>query len=179
MHTQIIVLNGGSSSGKSSLARQLQATLSGVWLAFGADTLIDAMPTEGNGLELAADGSIAIGETFRTLETAWMVGIAAMARSGAHIILDEAFLGGAGSQNRWRCALGDLSVLWVAVRCAPDVAGAREATRPDRVAGMAANQAELVHRGVAYDLSVDTTDTDLADCAATIAEWLKTGTPGR
>jgi len=38
------VLNGGSSSGKSGIARCLQAILPDPWLAFGVDTLIQAMP---------------------------------------------------------------------------------------------------------------------------------------
>lgn len=45
------------------------------------------------------------------------------------------------------------------VRCAPDVASAREAARGDRTIGMAAIQAESVHRGIAYDLVVDTSAT--------------------
>jgi chloramphenicol 3-O phosphotransferase len=38
--TQVIVLNGGSSSGKSGIARCLQAILPDPWLAFGTDTLV-------------------------------------------------------------------------------------------------------------------------------------------
>jgi chloramphenicol 3-O-phosphotransferase len=38
MATQLIVLNGGSSPGKSGIARCLQAVLPDPWLAFGVDT---------------------------------------------------------------------------------------------------------------------------------------------
>jgi chloramphenicol 3-O phosphotransferase len=38
---------------------------------------------------------------------------------------------------------------------------------------MAASQAELVHRGVAYDLEVDTTHTESMECARTIAARLR------
>ena len=38
------MLNGGSSSGKSGIARCLQAVLPDPWLVFGVDTLIQAMP---------------------------------------------------------------------------------------------------------------------------------------
>jgi chloramphenicol 3-O phosphotransferase len=34
---------------------------------------------------------------------------------------------------------------------------------------MAASQAEVVHRGVVYDLEVDTTHTESLECARTIA----------
>jgi len=42
------VLNGGSSSGKSSIARVLQELLPGLWLTFGVDAFIDALPGRGD-----------------------------------------------------------------------------------------------------------------------------------
>jgi hypothetical protein len=54
-------------------------------------------------------------------------------------------------------ALAGLPVVRVGVRCAPEVAAARERGRPDRVDGMARLQAGRVHEGVVYDLVVDTT----------------------
>ena len=45
-----------------------------------------------------------------------------MARAGARIIVDEVFLGGPASQQRWKKALGTLPVLWVVVRCESEVA---------------------------------------------------------
>jgi chloramphenicol 3-O phosphotransferase len=56
--------------------------------------------------------------------------------------------------------LRGLAVGWVGVRCAPDIVAAREARRGDRIAGMAASQAEFVHSGINYDLVVDTGVTD-------------------
>jgi len=169
----VIVLNGGSSSGKSGIARCLQAILPDPWLMLGTDTLVQAMPVRARTspalIEFAADGAVIVGPEFRGLEAAWIEGIAAMARAGARIILDEVFLGGAASQRRWRNALGALPVLWVGVRCEAEVAAAREMARADRIAGMAASQAELVHQGVAYDLQVDTTHAEALDCARAIA----------
>jgi chloramphenicol 3-O-phosphotransferase len=42
--TQVIVLNGGWSSGTSRIARCLPAILPDPWLTFGIDGLIEAMP---------------------------------------------------------------------------------------------------------------------------------------
>jgi chloramphenicol 3-O phosphotransferase len=171
--TQVIVLNGGSSSGKSGIARCLQAVLPGAWLAVSVDTLVEAMPasmrTSETGIEFAADGGVSVGPEFRELEAAWMEGIAAMARAGARIIVDDVFLGGAESQRRWRKALDGLDVLWVGVKCESAVAAGREIARGDRVRGMAASQAEVAHRGVLYDVEVDTTRTESLECARTIA----------
>ncbi|MFI0809351.1 chloramphenicol phosphotransferase CPT [Streptomyces echinatus] len=172
----MIILNGGSSAGKSGIARCLQAVLPGPWLVFGIDSLVDALPPRlrgpDGGIEFAADGGVHVGAGFRALEAAWMEGVAATARAGAKVVVDDVFLGGAASQQRWRKALEGLDVLWVGVRCAPDVAAARETARGDRAEGMAASQADLVHEGVSYDLEVDTTRTESLECARTIAAHL-------
>ncbi|MFJ9950691.1 chloramphenicol phosphotransferase CPT [Kitasatospora sp. NPDC091207] len=173
MATQVIVLNGGSSSGKSGIVRCLQAVLPGPWLALGTDTLVEAMPASmrvsDGGIEFAPDGEVTVGPEFRRLEAAWIEGVTAMARAGARVIVDEVFLGGAESQRRWRQALGDLPVLWVGVRCDGAVASGREVARGDRIIGMAASQADLVHRGVSYDLEVDTAHAESMECAVSIA----------
>ncbi|MGI8881377.1 MAG: phosphotransferase-like protein [Jatrophihabitans sp.] len=112
MKTDIVLLNGGSSSGKTSIAT---------------------------------------------------------ARADAGIILDEVFLSGAASQRRVRTFLDGLRVLWVGVHCRSEVAAIREAGRPERNIGMARAQAEVVHAGVEYDLTVDTSQCSAAECARIIA----------
>ncbi|MFI6767908.1 chloramphenicol phosphotransferase CPT [Streptomyces sp. NPDC050355] len=173
MTTQVIVLNGGSSSGKSGIVRCLQAVLPDPWLALGTDTLVEAMPASmqasDGGIEFAPDGEVTVGPEFRTLEAAWIEGVAAMARAGARVIVDEVFLGGAGSQQRWQQALDGLRVLWVGVRCDGAVAAGREVARGDRTIGMAASQADMVHQGVTYDLEVDTAQAESMECARAVA----------
>ncbi|MGW2920718.1 chloramphenicol phosphotransferase CPT [Streptomyces angustmyceticus] len=171
--TRVIVVNGGSSSGKSGIVRCLQAVLPDPWLALGTDTLVEAMPTSlrasDGGIAFAPDGEVIVGPEFRTLERAWIEGVSAMARAGARVIVDEVFLGGAHSQQRWQNALSELRVLWVGVRCDATVAAGRETARGDRTIGMAASQAEAVHHDVVYDLEVDTTCAEAMECARTIA----------
>jgi chloramphenicol 3-O phosphotransferase len=178
MRPGVIVLNGGSSSGKSSIATCLQRRLEGTWLTLGIDDLIRAMShgpgdtTAGGTLEFTADGSVVVGAAFRKAETGWSEGLAAMARARTALIIDEVFLGGGESQARLRSALKGLSVIWVGVQCQPAVAAARELQRADRSIGMARNQAERVHRGVEYDVVVDTSETAPDECAAAIVAWL-------
>jgi chloramphenicol 3-O phosphotransferase len=171
--TQVIVLNGPSSSGKSGIARCLQAVLPEPWLTLGVDTFIQTMPfalqTSAAGIEVADDGQVVVGPQFRALEAAWMQGVAAMARAGARIIFDDVFLGGGASQQRVKQAFGSLSVLWVGVHCDTEVAEGREIARGDRAPGMAASQAGMVHSGVVYDVEVDTTHAEAMECARTIA----------
>lgn len=101
---QVIVLNGGSSSGKSSIARSLQEILPGIWLTFGVDTFINSLPDQGDspraGITYEQDGTISFTGEHRDLERAWYTGLSSMARSGAHMILDEVLLSGAAGQER-------------------------------------------------------------------------------
>ncbi len=173
MSVQIIVLNGGSSSGKTGIARCLQAILPQPWISLGVDDLVDALPRSltdsGSGIAVGQHGEVLVGGGFRDLEAAWLAGVAAMARAGARVIFDDVFLGGAASQQRVRVGLEGLTVLWVGVRCAPEIAAGREIARGDRAAGMAALQAETVHQGVVYDVEIDSSHTESLDCARAIA----------
>jgi len=175
--THVIVLNGGSSSGKSGISRCLKAILPLPWINLGVDDLIERLPPSltgsGSGVAFGQQGEVILGDGWRELETAWTTGVAAMARAGARIIIDDVFLSGRTSQERLRAHLTGLDVLWVGVRCDPGTAAAREIARGDRVPGMAAAQAETVHAGVVYDLEVDTTRTESLDCARAIAEHLR------
>jgi chloramphenicol 3-O phosphotransferase len=178
MRVGVIVLNGGSSSGKSSIAACLQAQLDGTWLALGVDDLIRALShgpldtTAGGTLEITPEGSVVAGDAFRTAELAWYEGLAALARTGTGLIVDEVFLGGGASQDRLRAAFWDLSVLWVGVRCDAAVAEARELQRGDRNIGQARDQAERVHEGVHYDIVVDTDEVAPSDSARVIVAWI-------
>ncbi len=171
--TQVIVLNGGSSSGKSSIARALQDILPELWLTVGTDVLAEALPGRGAdpraGLVLEPDGTVTAKPKFRAVEEIWYEGLAVMASRGALLILDEVFLAGGAGQQRLRTLLGDLDVLWAGVHCDPLVAANREAARPDRIRGMARTQAVTVHAGVVYDVEVDTTDCPAIACARQIA----------
>ena len=63
---RVLLLNGGSSSGKSTLARSLQDVLDGYWLRFGVDALIEAAPAKilgVGGLHEDDDGTSVWGRT--------------------------------------------------------------------------------------------------------------------
>jgi chloramphenicol 3-O phosphotransferase len=160
---RVIVLNGTSSSGKTSLGRALQDSLPDVWLLFGIDTLIGALPWRLYGTDdghvIHEDGSIDIGAVFLAEQARWRQGVAAMVRGGSNVIIDEVLLRGGDEQAEWRTILEGLGVTWVGVRSDIDVAAERERARGDRSIGMARAQAANVHVGVTYDVEVDTTST--------------------
>lgn len=173
----MIIVNGGSSSGKTSIVRQMQDMLAEPWLAMSIDDFVDSLPSalqqSPDGFDVTIHGAVQIGEVFTRLETAWMVGIAATARAGAPVIVDDVFLGAATSQARWRTALGGLALAWVGVHCDAAIARQRKASRPNRDAGMAALQARQVHQDVVYDVEVDTGHTSAQECARNIVTSLR------
>ena len=180
---QVIVLNGGSSSGKTGIARCLQAILPEPWIRLSVDDLVDALPSalldSDSGISFGQHGEVGVSGGFREVERAWMAGVAAMARAGARVIFDDVFLSGSASQERTRASLAGLEVLWVGVHCDPVIAAGREIARGDRATGMAASQAEVVHQGAVYDVEVDTSHTPSLDCARVIAAQLSLVTSRR
>ena len=129
---------------------------------------------DGSLLHVGETGRVEVGRGWRALEASWYIGIAAIAASGTGVIVDEVFLDGGGSQERLRAALGGLAALWVGVKCDREVTRAREALRPDRVAGMAEAQATAVHQDVAYDMIVDTSHATSESCASRILAQIST-----
>ena len=189
---EVIVLNGASSSGKTTLSAALQEVLHESWLVFGVDTLISALPlnlltihddativarpkdhaVREGGITFDAEGEVTVGGEYQRLETAWRAALSTIVESGVRLILDEVFLDGARSQDRLRESLMGRRVAWIGVTCDDDVALEREANRGDRVVGMYERQARRVHDGVSYDLVVDTTSRPSLEVARQIAERL-------
>jgi chloramphenicol 3-O phosphotransferase len=176
---RVIVLNGTSSAGKTSLARALQDHLDDVWLLLGVDTFITALPWRltgtADGHTINADGSIDLGPAWRAERARWRIAVAELARLGSNIVLDEVFTEGAIDQARWRDALDGLDVTWIRVGCDVDVAESRERARGDRDLGMARHQAATVHVGVDYDIEVDTTSTTPGEVADALAAQIQIG----
>lgn len=156
---QILVLNGASSAGKTSLGRALQRQMGAGWFMLGVDDLLAAILPLGDDPELfevRRGGVVHTTDAFRRAEAAWYAGAAAIARQAPGLILDEVLLDGAASQERLSTALAGSTLIWIGVVCDPAVGERREQVRGNRVAGMHAEQRRRVHDGVRYDHVVDT-----------------------
>jgi chloramphenicol 3-O phosphotransferase len=169
----IIVLDGTSSAGKTTLAKGLQARFEAIgecWLITGVDDYFGKLPrswlavgrhvgahaddgcvfdTSGEGFEMR------MGPVGRTLLHAYRESVGAMARAGMNVIVDDVMLHEEEWES-WQRAIDGLDVTWVRVRIDLDVLEAREIARKDRVLGMARWQYDLVHRFADYDVEVDT-----------------------
>ena len=176
MTPQVLVLNGASSAGKTTLGRALQRRLGPGWFLLGVDDLLAAILPAGDDPELFAvgsDGVVRTTEAFRRAERAWYAGAAAIAQQAPGLILDEVLLDGAASQARLSRALPGLALLWVGVVCDLAVGERRERLRGDRVPGMHAEHRHRVHDGVRYDHVVDTSTITADQAAREVHEALR------
>lgn len=170
---RVLILNGGSSAGKTTLGRGLQSAMADAWLLLGIDLLIWMLPprmiNDPKGLTVH-EGVIVRGDLFMSLYAGFQSAVATLAHSGVNVLLDDLTLDGVADQQRWSDALLGLDVLWVGVRCDPVIAAERESKRQSRLPGIARHQAKSVHVGVRYDVEVDTGVLDLRESMSLIAE---------
>lgn len=177
----IIFLNGCTSSGKSSIAAALQATLTTPYLRMGIDDAFATVPLkyhqseEGFLFDRDERGLVRLnmGPVGSAALEAHRHAAAAAARSGANLILDEVLL--PGMLADWLALLDGLDVFIVGVRCELDELERREAARGDRVIGQARGQFDLVHADVVYDVEVDTTRNSAEISAAAIVSVVEVG----
>ncbi len=162
---RIIFLNGTSSSGKSSIARELLEILDdGVFFHLAVDGF-NAMRSK---RELGAEE---LEEALRRTRMGFHRSIAAMAEAGNDIVVDHVL------SEPWRLldcltVLRPEDVLFVGVHCPLDELTRRELARGDRPPGLAAHQYHLVHEHGDYDLECDTSTASPRQCAQQIKEFL-------
>jgi chloramphenicol 3-O phosphotransferase len=187
--SRVVILNGASSSGKTTLAtafRDQRAVAGDFWLLTGIDDFLAKLPIEWLSVgahrgPFAADGvrfettqgglEVRVGSVGRQLLRAYQTGVAAAARAGLNVIVDEVVIDST-SWDDWTVAVAGLDVVWVGVRCSPDVAEERGRVRPDRFHGLARAQTGVVHRAASYDFEIDTTTRTQGDAVSELTRRL-------
>jgi chloramphenicol 3-O phosphotransferase len=185
----VIILNGPSSSGKTTLAAALQRRLAAAgecWFVYAMDDYFAKMPRDwvqaGKHVGPHADQGVVLeivdgvfrmrmGPIGRQVLSAWRGAVASAVRAGLHVIADDVIL----TEQEWlgwQEELDGLNAHWVRVQIALEVLQAREQARGDRIAGQAVSQYEDSYRFPTYDAEVDTgtMDPDTA-AAAVLAGW--------
>ena len=150
---RIILLNGASSSGKSSIARELQRQLPTPFLHLSIDHLPDSgvLP-----LERFRSKEFIWAETRANFFTGFERAVAAFAGAGNDLIVDY-IIETREWMERIEGVLSDCEVLLVGVHCPLEELERREAERGDRPLGDARRDFFTVHEHCAYDFEVDAT----------------------
>lgn len=164
---RIILLNGASSSGKSSLARAIQARIDRPFWHISIDHLRDSgvLPTT----------RIKSGEfDWRAMREAFFLGfersLLAYVEAGNDLVVEHIM-----ESEAWLLRLADTlagqDVFFVGVHCALEELERRERERGDRPIGDARRDFHRIHSWCVYDLEVDGMRDRDASAEAVIAAW--------
>jgi chloramphenicol 3-O phosphotransferase len=184
---RVIVLNGTSSAGKTTLAATLRdrfAEAGECWIVLGLDDTFGKLPfafvrygkahigahaERGIAFEMI-DGELVrrLGPVGEQAMAAYRGGVASAARAGLNVLVDEVLLS-EDDWAAWQAELAGLDVRWVRVDADLEVLEARERARGDRLVGLARAQHGVVHRYPAYAAEVDTGRLDPDEAAAAVA----------
>ena len=170
MPQRIVLLNGTSSAGKTTVARALQHTLEPRWLYVEFDQFVemltDAVPDSDQG-----PGGDDLGPW---LADGWYRVVGGIAASGFDVVVEDVILEPYRLEAAMRF-LAPFDVTFVAVRCPLEVAEQRERDRGDRDVGLVRYQFDLVHADRTYDGEIDTSALAPQACVAMIREVVEDG----
>lgn len=167
MCAQIILLHGASSSGKSTLARALQAQLEEPFWHLSIDHFRDsgALP-----MTRFRSGDFDWAQHREAIFDGFHAALASISGTGNHLIVVHIL-----DDPRWVARLKTLlhghDVFFVGVFCDLSTLTRREAARADRPAGSAAQDFHQVHQGRRYDLELDGTAPVAANVASLLQVW--------
>lgn len=169
MKGKIILLNGVSSSGKTTLAKELVKLLPGHFhLSIDEfDHIIDRME------DRAAQRLIPV-----PTETFFHRNIAMFSDHGVNLVVDQILHDEASLRDCLR-TLRDYPVFFVGVHCSPRELEQREKERGDRRIGLSNSQSNFVHKqNEIYDIEVNTSIECTESCAvAVVNTYLNTPEP--
>jgi len=184
----LVILNGTSSSGKTSIAGQLEKmlgpnyqtyscdTFGKIWMAKHAERLSDFKRRIA---KLGEDNKSVI-QDYKGLSLEFIIDftdeLVRRAETGQSYIVDHVIW-----QPTWGqiCAenLAPYNIVLVGVHCPVEILEQREIDRGDRTKGTARTQFPLVHVRKIYDVEVDSSQLSPQKCASTIATYIKNREP--
>lgn len=175
----IIMINGTSSSGKTSILKALQAAFTEPYLDAGIDRFVWMLPSRWLNRPLWEDViglAVKAGPTGHKLFSGMHHTLVALSQRGNHVIADHVLV-----EPTWvrECAelLSPLPAYLIGLRCPLAILEQREIDRKDRTLGQARPQFEIVHAHQIYDLELDTSLLTPQESAQKIQERIAQGEP--
>jgi chloramphenicol 3-O phosphotransferase len=167
MTSQIILLHGASSSGKSPVARALQAAIERPFWHVSIDHLRDAgvLP-----MARFACGDFRWAEARRAIFDGFHASLGAYADTGNSLIVEH-IIGDMAWMSRLRQVFAGHDLFFVAIHCSAGTLIQREMARGDRPAESAMRDFRTIHVGRVYDLEVHSEDGVDANIRAILSAW--------
>ncbi len=188
----VIILNGPSASGKSSIQKEFQfLMMPDLWIKLGVDNLLDSPMPDINlenmefwqsensirWVETTADKdgnnivTLFLGSQGEKVAYAMNSAIAAYAQAGCNVIVDYI-----AYKKEWvddlQNKLKDIKTYWVKVDISLETLEGREVARGTSPKGHARSHYDSVHWDIDYDLEVNSNESDSATIAKEIREAL-------
>jgi chloramphenicol 3-O phosphotransferase len=165
--SHIIFVHGASSSGKSTLARAVQARIERPFWHISIDHLRDSgvLP-----LDRFRSGEFDWRKSRQAFFEGFHRSLGAYADAGNDLILEH-ILDTEGWIDTLHRLFSAHDVFFVAVHCPLPLLISREAARGDRPPGSAKRDFETIHAGRRYDLELNSEDGLEANVAALLGAW--------
>lgn len=164
---KIILLNGASSSGKSTIAKLLQDTIEEPFWTISIDHLRDAgvLP-----LARIKSGEFPWSGLRKNFFDGYHRSLASYAGAGNNLIIEHIV-----ETEAWLHELVKLfsafDVYFVGLHCPVEELERRERERGDRPEGDAAKDFQIVHKFATYDLELDSSESVAENVAKLISGW--------
>lgn len=168
----LVVLNGTSSSGKTTVARAFQDVAPSVFLNFSIDSILSALPP--SVWERIVAGLPVPDLRLASLVRAFYACTGQFLGMGHDLVIDHAATARYHAESLLAACEGHETLI-VGIDCPISVARAREAARGDRPRGLAEQQVATIHSWLEYDLVVDTSKESPSEAAASILAALASG----
>lgn len=169
---KIIILNGTSSAGKTTLAEALQKDLGEPYFLVQLDAFEDMIP------ERFLTGKSEEYEALTLSAQTMNNSIAYLSSRGVNVIVDTVFINYPGFDTWLKdCvqALWEYDVFFIGVHCPIHELERREKERGDRDIGQAKWQFDKVHTHKIYDIEVNSYENTIEECVKMINEKLDFG----
>jgi len=185
---QIIILNGTSSSGKTTIAKELQNILAGNTLHTGIDHFAQMLPENFLVLSDGTNPATVEGLLWVTTNAGKRVvefrlgpkavqfkesmyrSAKAIASTGFNVIVDDVIMDERVLKTVCQLMAGE--AYFIGIHCPKDEAIRREIERGDRFPGLVETQFDVVHKHALYDLECDTFTNSPIECANFIQQLL-------
>lgn len=179
----IVILNGASSSGKTTLAKEIMSSCDIPFVQISIDNITSVLPNfddlyekhqkkNGNTIsEFEFYNKIFNPLVFKLIKNYHEL-IVDLAKANINIIADHVFQ---KIEYLKDCVmtLNGHKVVYIGIKCSIKELQKREIERENRLNGQACQQLEIVHKYDFYDIVMDTTITSPIECAKTICNYLE------
>lgn len=170
---KIIVINGPSSSGKSTLTKELQRQFEIPFLRYSFDLFLDSQALP---MEQIRNGKISWKSMRPNLFSGLQQCLPILANAGNNIVFDH-IIETKEMLHELLHLTADMDIYFVGLHCSLEELERREIARGNRGSGDARKDFETVHRITTYDLELDSENNLVENAKTLITAWEKRARP--